>query len=32
MDENRLEQGGTIWGIFIVMALSLIALLIPVFS
>lgn len=32
MDENKLEQGGTIWSIFIVMALSLLGLMIPVFS
>ena len=31
MDDNNLEHGGTIWGIFIVMALSLIGLLVPVF-
>ena len=31
MDDNNLEQGGTIWGIFIVMALGLIGLLVPVF-
>jgi hypothetical protein len=31
MENNNLEQSGTIWGIFIVMALSLIGLLVPVF-
>ena len=31
MNENGLEKAGTVWGIFIVMALSLIGLLVPVF-
>ena len=31
MNENGLEQAGTVWSIFIVMVLSLIGLLIPVF-